>query len=170
MKRFFLLMISLITVMMVLVSCEKWEKTVRVPLFLVNKAVAKEFPVDKNLVLARALLENPKVSFSDDRLIMDLDYKVSLAGSKSEGKAKVSSTVSYDSSTREVYFTNLSVDEIKNKDGSLVEKGTVYDVINELLANYLAKKPVYEMEEKYKDYEILGIKIEKGNLYVTVKN
>ena len=78
--------------------------------------------------------------------------------------------MSYDSATREVYLTNLSVDEIKNKDGSLVEKGRIYDVINELLANYLAKKPVYEMEEKYKDYEILGIKIEKGSLYVTVKN
>ena len=77
MKRFFLLMISLITVILLVVSCEKGEKTVRVPLFLVNKAVAKEFPVDKNLVLARALLENPKVSFSDDRLIMDLDYKTS---------------------------------------------------------------------------------------------
>ena len=80
MKRFFLLMISLITVILLVVSCEKGEKTVRVPLFLVNKDVAKEFPVDKNLVLARALLENPKVSFSDDRLIMDLDYKISLAG------------------------------------------------------------------------------------------
>ena len=164
MKRFFLLMISLITVILLVVSCEKGEKTVRVPLFLVNKAVAKEFPVDKNLVLARALLENPKVSFSDERLIMDLDYKISLAGNKSEGKTKVSSAVSYDSATREVYLTNLSVDEIRNKDGSLVEKGRIYDVINELLANYLAKKPVYEMEEKYKDYEILGIKIEKGSL------
>ena len=101
---------------------------------------------------------------------MDLDYKISLAGNKSEGKTKVSSAVSYDSATREVYLTNLSVDEIRNKDGSLVEKGRIYDVINELLANYLAKKPVYEMEEKYKDYEILGIKIEKGSLYVTVKN
>ena len=170
MKRFFLLMISLITVILLVVSCEKGEKTVRVPLFLVNKAVAKEFPVDKNLVLARALLENPKVSFSDERLIMDLDYKISLAGNKSEGKTKVSSAVSYDSATREVYLTNLSVDEIRNKDGSLVEKGRIYDVINELLANYLAKKPVYEMEEKYIDYEILGIKIEKGSLYVTVKN
>ena len=170
MKRFFLFMISLITVILLVVSCEKGEKTVRVPLFLVNKAVAKEFPVDKNLVLARALLENPKVSFSDERLIMDLDYKISLAGNKSEGKTKVSSAVSYDSATREVYLTNLSVDEIRNKDGSLVEKGRIYDVINELLANYLAKKPVYEMEEKYKDYEILGIKIEKGSLYVTVKN
>ena len=87
-----------------------------------------------------------------------------------EGKTKVSSTVSYNSDTREVYLNNLSIDEIKNKDGSLVEKGKVYDIINDLLANYLAKKPVYEMEEKYKDYEILGIKIEKGSLYVTVKN
>lgn len=41
-------MISLITVILLVVSCEKGEKTVRVPLFLVNKAVAKEFPVDKN--------------------------------------------------------------------------------------------------------------------------
>ena len=156
--------------MLLVVSCEKGEKTVRVPLFLVNKAIAKEFPVDKNLLLARALLENPKVSFSDNRLIMDLDYKISLAGSKMEGETKVSSTVSYDSATREVYLVDLSVDEIKNKDGSIVEKGKVYDAINDLLANYLAKKPVYEMEEKYKNYEILGIKIEKGNLYVTVKN
>lgn len=170
MKRFFLLMISLIIVMLLLVSCEKGEKTVKVPLFLVNKAVAKEFPVDKNMVLARALLENPKVSFSDNRLIMDLDYKISLAGEKMDGKTKVSSAVSYDSDTRKVYLTDLSIDEIKNKDGSLVEKGRVYEMLNELLANYLAKKPVYEMEEKYKNYEILDIKIEKGGLYVTVKN
>ena len=27
-----------------------------------------------------------------------------------------------------------------------------------------------EPYQKYKDYEILGIKIEKGSLYVTVKN
>ena len=50
------------------------------------------------------------------------------------------------------------------------EKGKVYDILNELLANYIAKKPVYEMEEKYKDYEIKDIKIEKGGLYVTVKD
>jgi hypothetical protein len=101
---------------------------------------------------------------------MDLDYKFSLAGEKLEGKTKVSSTVSYESDTRKVYLTNLSVEEIKNADGSLVEKGRIYDMLNELLANYLATKPVYEMEEKYKNYEILGIKIEKGNLYVTVKD
>lgn len=95
--------------------------------------------------------------------------KFHLLGNKSEGKTKVSSAVSYDSATREVYLTNLSVDEIRNKDGSLVEKGRIYDVINELLANYLAKSLFMRWRKKYKDYEILGIKIEKGSLYVTVK-
>ena len=166
MKRIFLLVLIIISVL----SCEKGEKTVKVPQFMVNKAIAKKFPVEKNLVLARAVIENPKVTFSDDRLIMNLDYKISLVGEKKEGKAKVSSKVSFDQDTREVYLDDLLIDEIWNKDGSKVEKGKTYDILNELLANYIAKKPVYEMEEKYKDYEIKNIKIENGSLYVTVKN
>ena len=166
MKRIFLLVLIIISIL----SCEKGEKTVKVPKFMVNNAVAKKFHIEKNLVLARAVLENPKVSFSEDRLVMDLDYKVSLVGEKKEGKAKVSSKVSIDQDTREVYLDDLLIDEILNKDGSKVEKGKTYDILNELLANYLARKPVYEMEEKYKDYEIKNIKIENGSLYVTVKN
>lgn len=166
MKRIFLLVLIIISVL----SCEKGEKTVKVPQFMVNKAIAKKFPVEKNLVLARAVIENPKVTFSDDRLVMNLDYKISLVGEKKEGKAKVSSKVSFDQDTREVYLDDLLIDEIWNKDGSKVEKGKTYDILNELLANYIAKKPVYEMEEKYKDYEIKNIKIENGSLYVTVKN
>ena len=166
MKRIFLLVLIIISVL----SCEKGEKTVKVPQFMVNKAIAKKFPVEKNLVLARAVIENPKVTFSEDRLVMNLDYKISLVGEKKEGKAKVSSKVSFDKDTREVYLDDLLIDEIWNKDGSKVEKGKTYDILNELLANYIAKKPVYEMEEKYKDYEIKNIKIENGSLYVTVKN
>ena len=166
MKRIFLLVLIIISVL----SCEKGEKTVKVPQFMVNKAIAKKFPVEKNLVLARAVIENPKVTFSDDRLVMNLDYKISLVGEKKEGKAKVSSKVSFDQDTREVYLDDLLIDEIWNKDGSKVEKGKTYDILNELLANYIAKKPVYEMEEKYKDYEIKNIKIENGSLYVTVEN
>ena len=166
MKRIFLLVLIIISVL----SCEKGEKTVKVPQFMVNKAIAKKFPVEKNLVLARAVIENPKVTFSEDRLVMNLDYKISLVGEKKEGKAKVSSKVSFDKDTREVYLDDLLIDEIWNKDGSKVEKGKTYDILNELLANYIAKKPVYEMEEKYKDYEIKDIKIEKGGLYVTVKD
>ena len=166
MKRNFLLVLIIISVL----SCEKGEKTVKVPQFMVNKAIAKKFPVEKNLVLARAVIENPKVTFSEDRLVMNLDYKISLVGEKKEGKAKVSSKVSFDKDTREVYLDDLLIDEIWNKDGSKVEKGKTYDILNELLANYIAKKPVYEMEEKYKDYEIKNIKIENGSLYVTVEN
>ena len=166
MKRIFLLVLIIISVL----SCEKGEKTVKVPQFMVNKAIAKKFPVEKNLVLARAVIENPKVTFSEDRLVMNLDYKISLMGEKKEGKAKVSSMVSFDKDTREVYLDDLLIDEIWNKDGSKVEKGKTYDILNELLANYIAKKPVYEMEEKYKDYEIKNIKIENGSLYVTVEN
>ncbi len=166
MKRIFLLVLIIISVL----SCEKGEKTVKVPQFMVNKAIAKKFPVEKNLVLARAVIENPKVTFSEDRLVMNLDYKISLVGEKKEGKAKVSSKVSFDKDTREVYLDDLLIDEIWNKDGSKVEKGKTYDILNELLANYIAKKPVYEMEEKYKDYEIKNIKIENGSLYVTVEN
>lgn len=169
MKRFFLLMLLLIIVM-ITVSCKKGENTVKVPLFLVNSAVAKKFPIEKNAILARAILENPKVSFGDDRLIMILDYKASFIGEKLEGKVKVSSRVSYKSETREVYLTDLSIDEIKDKEGKVLERGKIYDSLNELLSNYIATKPVYEMEEKYKNYEIIGIKIEKGNIYVTVKN
>ena len=166
MKMIFLLVLIIISVL----SCEKGEKTVKVPQFMVNKAIAKKFPVEKNLVLARAVIENPKVTFSEDRLVMNLDYKISLVGEKKEGKAKVSSKVSFDKDTREVYLDDLLIDEIWNKDGSKVEKGKTYDILNELLANYIAKKPVYEMEEKYKDYEIKNIKIENGSLYVTVEN
>lgn len=169
MKRFFLLMLTLI-ILISTVSCKKGENTVKVPLFLVNNAVAKKFPIEKNAIIARAILENPKVSFSEDRLVMILDYKASFVGEKLEGKVKVSSRVVYENDTREVYLTDLSIDEIKDKDGKVIERGKVYDSLNELLSNYIAKKPVYEMEEKYKNYEIIGIKIEKGSIYVTVKN
>ena len=166
MKRIFLFILIIISI----ISCEKGEKTVKVPQFLVNKAIAKKFSIEKNLVLARAVISDPKVSFSGDRLVMNLSYKMSLMGEKLEGKTKVSSKVSFNQDTREVYLDDLLIDEIKNNDGTLVEKGKVYDILNELLANYIAKKPVYEMEEKYKDYEIKNIKIENGSLYVTVEN
>ena len=169
MKRFFLLMLALITIIITVVSCKDGEQTVRVPIFLVNKTVAKKFPIEKNLIFARALLENPKVSFKDDRLIMLLDYKASLMGEKLEGKTTVSSRVSYKSETKEVYLVDLRIEEIKDSNGKNLEQSGLYDNLNELLSNYIATKPVYELEEKYKNYEILGIKIEKGNIYVTVK-
>ena len=164
MKRFFLLMILILFTL----SCEKGEHTVKIPKFLVNRAVEKKFPLEKNIVLARANLSNPKVSFADNRLIMDLDFKISAIGENTEGKMKVSSSVLYDSDKREVYLDNLSIDEIVNKDGSKVEKTKMYNIFNELLSNYMARKPVYTMEEKYKNYDIINIKIEKSGFYVVV--
>lgn len=167
MKKIILLIVMLIG----LISCNIYnEGKLMIPEMVVQNKISKKFPITKNYIIAKGVLESPKVAFKGDKLHLDMKYVLSGLGEEFKGNMKISSGIKFDSETKEIYMVGLNVDEITNDQGDKIDDAKAIAALKQIVSNYFETQPVYKYEnEDGKKLNIKNIVIENGNLYVETK-
>jgi hypothetical protein len=163
--------ILLITMAAVVASCNIYnEGRLMVPEAIVQNKVSKSFPITKNYILAKGIIEKPQVSFKEDKMHLNVNYTLSSLGEEQKGSMKISSGIKFDDSTKEVYMVGLNIDEITNEQGAKLDDTKVAIALKQIISNYIETQPVYKYEnEDGKKLNIKNIIIENGKLYVQTK-
>ncbi len=168
MKKILLVITSLFG----MISCNPLmpKGKVHVPEFIIQKQMAKKFPMTQNYILAKAILEAPEISFKEDKIYLDMKYKLSGLGEEEKGRIKMNSNIKYDASTKEIYLENLDITDFMNEHDVKITDEKMSKAIKQIIENYVSTKPVYKYEpEDNKNVNVKNITIENGKLYIEVE-
>ena len=137
---------------------------VKIPEFLVQMSVNKKFPMEKNYVVGKIKLSNPRTSLVGDKLIIETNYSNVAVGDNIKGTMKFETNVKYDSMESKLYLDNFKLVSV-TKDGQNIDMGKHPLIRTALDASLktLEKDPILEL----KDFSFVeDIKIDKGKFMV----
>ncbi len=140
------------------------QPEVKIPEFLVQMSVNKKFPMEKNYVVGKIKLSNPKTSLIGDKLIIETNYSNVAVGDNIKGTMKFETNVKYDSMESRLYLDNFKLVNV-TKDGKNIDmdKHPIIRTALDASLKTLEKDPILEL----KDFSFVeDIKIDKGKFMV----
>ena len=164
-KTLFLMLI----IMFGVISCDFLaNKTIRVPKSVIESKAKEKFPITKNFLVGKITVKNPKISFKDNRIYIEIDYDASLLANRSEGVIGLNSEIKFDQKTSQLYLVDLQVDKILDKNGKDMISTPAAKSLKALVSNYLETNPVYkyDQEGKKKKVKVKNMFIKNGKLFV----
>ena len=169
-KSLFLKTLFLMLIMMFgVISCDFLaNKTIRVPKSLIESKAREKFPITKNFLLGKVTAKNPKISFKNNRIYVEMDYDASLLANRSEGTISLNSEIKFDTKTNQLYLVDMQVDKILDKNGKDMISTPAAKSLKTLISNYLETNPVYkyDQEGKKKKVKVKNMFIKNGKLFV----
>ena len=169
-KNLFLKTLFLMLIMMFgVISCDFLaNKTIRVPNSVIESKMKEKFPITKNFLVGKITVNNPKISFKDNRIYLITDYDASLLADRSEGVIGLNSEIKFDQKTSQLYLVDLQVDKILDKNGKDMISTPAAKSLKALVSNYLETNPVYkyDQEGKKKKVKVKNMFIKNGKLFV----
>ena len=140
------------------------QPEIQVPKFLVQMSVKKKFPIEKNYVVGKIKLSNPKTSIIDDKLIIETNYSNEAVGDNIKGTMKFETSVKYDSIDSKLYLDDFKLIDV-TKDGENIDLNKHPIIRTALNASFkkLEKDSILEL----KNFSFVeDIKIDKGKFIV----
>ena len=140
------------------------QPEVKIPEFLVQMSVNKKFPMEKNYVVGKIKLSNPKTSIIDDKLIIETNYSNEAVGDNIKGTMKFETSVKYDSIDSKLYLDDFKLIDV-TKDGENIDLNKHPIIRTALNASFkkLEKDSILEL----KNFSFVeDIKIDKGKFIV----
>lgn len=141
-----------VLVMMVLMSvvgCGKIEKTITISKEKIQEAVNVKFPIDKNMILARVTMANPKVYFANENIGFICEYAGQALSKSVNITVDVQGKLVYNKDKGEFYLQNFEVIAYNvNSSANFEMNSEIRDGIVNILNNYMDKYPVYTLSKK----------------------
>lgn len=160
---------KILFIIMCITACNILEnKTLMIPKGIIQKKVEKKFPISKNLIIAKMVLTNPKVTFEGEKIYIEAEYDINTIERKNKGKLYLSSNVKYNNEKEELYLVGFSIDKIVDENNEEKFNSKNDEIIKNILSNYLEMTPVYKLkeDEERKNIKIKNIFIKDGNFYI----
>ena len=163
-KMMFLMFITVFGVL----SCDFLEnKTVRVPKSVIESKAREKFPIVKNFLLVKITAKNPRISFKNNRIYVEMDYDASLLSSHSEGIIALNSEIKFNEKTSQLYLVDIQIDKILDKNGTDMISTPAAKSVKTIVANYLETNPVYKYDKDgKKKVKVKNMFIKNGKLFV----
>ncbi len=163
-KILFLMFIAIFGV----ISCDFLaNKTIRVPKSVIESKAREKFPITKNFLVGKVTAKNPKISFKNNRIYVEMDYDASLLASHSEGIIALNSEIKFDEKTSQLYLVDIQVDKILDKNKKDMISTPAAKSLKTIVSNYLETNPVYKYDKDgKKKVKVKNMFIKNGKLFV----
>ena len=147
---------------------------ITVPLSMVNTTVQGNFPQTKKVSYGTLLIEKPNIlsNSGGDKLGVGTGFKFTnmLIPNGIKGTVSLSSGIRFDAQTKGLYLASPMVDELKIQKFSLSKYLTpsLRNQIGQIIAQTLAKQPIYSLQGKTGVSFVKGISVNEGAIIVNV--
>lgn len=136
-----LLIISSITI----IYCGKFQKEIFIPRTLIQNAVEKKFPYNKNAILARLTLSEPVTYLEDTSIGMRLKYKGSFLEKEIKGDLDFNGSIRYEKG--KFFLENFEIVELTMDEKEFNSKGKLQKIIFNIIDNYFDCYPIYTLKQ-----------------------
>ena len=149
--------------------------SVAVPLSIVNATLARQFPAKVQRSFGTVEIRDPNILGQQDGNRLNLgtafNFTNMLIPNGIGGAAKFASGVRFDPATKNLYLSNLMVEELKFNNFSLSHYLTpdMRQSLAMVIAQTIEKKPIYNIQKAgmIGSSFVRGIDIRNGQLYIT---
>jgi hypothetical protein len=136
-------------------------RQVKIPRASVQKKVEKKFPIERNVVVARAKLYKPEVHLEDGEVGIRTKFRATLLNREVKGKADVRGTVAYDHEKKQFFVEDLHIVDVVTPRFKLSALGDLKNLVGELVAKRIEGMVVYTMDESKRKERYAATRIEK---------
>lgn len=154
-------------------ACNKSPLVINISQEQIQKALDKKFPYQKNALLAKLALTDPKVSLSENKIFVDIAFEGKALKKSVKGQMSVSGRVAYKQEKHAFYLKEFDILKIDVANIEEAEKKKLVGILKKGIATYLASFPVYKLKKK--DYKqniasmlLKDLKTEGDQLVVTL--
>ena len=147
--------------------------TITVPMGMINSTVGQNFPQRQKTSYGTLLVDKPNIlgEQGSNKLGVGTSFTFSnmFIPNGIKGAVSLSSGVRYNAHDRGLYLASPMIEDIKFQNFALSKYMTpeIRNIIGELIAQKLASKPIYRMNNMGASF-VKGIGVENGNVVVTV--
>lgn len=124
------------------------RKEIVIPRTEVQELVSRKFPYDKDIGIARVIVQDPQVYFEGKNIGLKAIYQGSLLGKKVMGSIDVNGNIVYKPETGVFYLYDFVVAGFTINENSFIEKGNLQEVVNVIIGNRLNGFPIYRLDPK----------------------
>lgn len=143
--------VLLFLVAIYLSACNKSPLVINISQEQIQKGLDKKFPYQKNALLAKLELTDPKVSLSENKIFIDVSFEGTALKKSVKGQVSIVTRVAYKQDKKAFYLKDFDILKLDVGNASAIEKKKLTGTLEKGLAAYLASFPVYKLKEK--DYK-----------------
>ncbi len=166
-KIFYLNLILLIFIS----SCAQKSLTsysVEIPVSAINAYLKKEFPVEKDLPVGKAVFKNPKADIINNRVKIGstIALKVPFIPEQT-GKIYVSGNIAFDQQKKELFLIDPKLEDLSFNNKSLTKylPSNLNNILSQVVTEVFKQTPIYKIDKKSIQGKFLkDIKVEQGKL------
>ncbi len=140
-----LLSILCLSIFSIFFNCSKFRKEIKIPQETIQKALAEKFPYDKNAVIARITLSEPKVYFKDSCIGIQMMYVGNFLEKEVAGDIDFNGHIVYEEGT--FYIANFEIVNFTVDEKEFTSKGKLKKVVIKIIKNYIDGYPVYRLKQ-----------------------
>ncbi|MBN2525328.1 MAG: DUF1439 domain-containing protein, partial [Deltaproteobacteria bacterium] len=119
---------------------------VEIPRAKVQEKVEKKFPIERNVLVAKAKLSDPKVYFEEGEVGIKMKFRASFLNRKVKGKADVRGTIAFDPDKKRFFVEEMRIVEVDTGKLKLSELGELKNIVSRLVAKRLDGMVVYTLD------------------------
>ena len=114
----------------------------------IQKALNKKFPYEKNAIIAKIELTDPKVTIKDDKIFTEISFSGKALRKTVRGQVSVSGRVAYKQKKKAFYLKEFEVLQVDIDNVEEGKKDKVVSVVKAITSGYFASFPVYKLKKK----------------------
>ncbi len=153
--------------------------SIAIPMSVINSTLSEKFPVNEKLtygiISGNLNISNPNVlgKSGSDKLGVGTSFKFTnfLVPNGISGSINLASGIRYDAKTQNLYLKNPMVETVKFQNESILKSlpNGIQNAIGILIAETIAKKPIYNFKKKGSIVSgfVRGIDIRNGQIFLT---
>ena len=124
------------------------RKEIVIPRAKLQESVAKKFPYEKDVGIARFTIETPEVYFKGKSIGLKAVYSANLLEKEIRGSVDVNGHVIYKPETGTFYLHDFVVSDITVNEKDLLEKVKVQKIIDKIISSYLDGFRIYRLNPR----------------------
>jgi hypothetical protein len=141
---FLLLVIAAIFV----TGCGDFHKTIVIPRAKLQSLINKNFPIDKNIIIARLTIDTPSVYFKDQNVGIKMNYKGNFFADEIKGYMDVNGRITYKQERAAFYLTDINIEEFEVNGLNFSNTEKIKHVLQNIANNFLEGYPIYNLNQK----------------------
>jgi hypothetical protein len=157
-KNLFLL---LVIAAMFVTGCDHFHKTIVIPRAKLQGLLNKNFPIDKNIIIARLTLDTPSIYFKDQNVGIKMNYKGNFLADEIKGYVDINGRITYKQEKSAFYLTDINIEEFEVNGLNFSNAEEIKRVVQNISNNFLEGYPIYHLNQKNYRQKIAKIFLKK---------
>ena len=152
-----------------------FQKDITINKYEIQNLIDPKFPVEKNVIIAKAELKYPDVYFQGDHLGMKLQYTGRFLKKNAEGQIDFNGSLLYKPEKGAFYLSKIEIVQFSVNKENLLNRDKLQGTIETILNEFICDIPVYQLKQK--DFKeklakllLKKVRVENERLILTVGN